>query len=678
MTHAAMELPDALLRHARSNGIVVMAGAGVSAAPPSSLPDWFEINRLVLAALCERLETYLERPRYTDDTRNAIDARRTADRFPPDYQAQILEEACGEHYFRALQSLDVDATNEAHRAIAWLAKHGVVRAVVTTNFDRLVEKALDAYDVPCDVAFDPPTYARCLATLTAGASAVPVQVLKVHGSVEDHRSLIDTLKQRLRGRNDQLDACMVHLLERYFWVYGGFSAADLETDDAYLHLLPSAEKSPGLVYLQWPRSKAVRPGAAKLLNAYAQKGSKVVAEVPEFLTALGRALALPAQTTGHNGNATGGTKAEVTAALARWAASLHPAAAVNCVAGLAEASGQSEQAFRLLHRFWKDVDPRDRSGVDFELYRLYHGRLGMGAGLLSVVDDLQSTAGEESLQNLLRRAHAGDPRAKGWAGVALIWAARLDLALPLIEGAGNAFVQADRTPEERLDAYQACAEALYVLGEPEGFFQSFRGAATLATRSGELAREAKLTALAALFCAEWAPEKFPAFWSETVEPVHGRARRLNDPAISGFAELARGRYLTKQRDGPGASAALSEAALHLQAAGRPPWQIVASIESAKALLDQRNCQRSADLLNTVNAVIDRYQVLLPWLEEAGGQWHQCCAGLEDARPFFERAVDYATRMNLKRRAKALRQYLAPAGLTPDRGPGAAEDSPPPA
>jgi hypothetical protein len=69
----------------------------------------------------ERLEGFLGKGGYAAEVRSAIDARRDAAGFSSDYRAQILEENSGVDYFRALQSLDVEASNSAHQAIAWLA-----------------------------------------------------------------------------------------------------------------------------------------------------------------------------------------------------------------------------------------------------------------------------------------------------------------------------------------------------------------------------------------------------------------------------------------------------------------------------------------------------------------------------------------------------------------------------
>jgi hypothetical protein len=646
-------LPAWWLERAKAQRAVVMAGAGVSAAPPSSLPGWYEINRMIVAALGQAIDGYLRKPGYTAEVCAAIDSRRKADGFPPDYQAQILEENAGADYFRALLSLDVDACNAAHLGIARLAKHGALAAVVTTNFDRLIERALEQQGVKHDVAYEPQSYARCLEALGSNA---PLQVIKVHGCVQDHRSLVDTLKQRLLGRNRELDRCLARLLAAHPWAFLGFSAADLETDDGYLGILPAAAASPGIAYAQWPGDPALSAGAKKLQAAYGDRFAPVLAESADFLAEVagrlgieGKAPASPARE---------GTRERVSAALAAWSQSLHPAAAVNCLATLAEAAGQAEPAFRLLHRFWKDVMPTDRSGPHFERYRFHHGRLGIGGGLLSAVDDLGADVGMESLQNLLRVADQ-EPRASAWAGVAWVWAGRKDWALPLLAKAQHAYA-AKAPPETQVDVWLASSEAAFALCEPEDTVASIPTAASLAQKAGDLPREAKVWALGALFHAEFAPKDYPAYLRDRAGPVLERARRLNDPVIDGFAALAEGRYLTKQQAGKAAINALDRAQHRLIEGARPPWRIFASIEYAKSLYDQREAgyaDRAYEVLQGVDQVIDRWQLWLPWLYEAYAQAYLMFGQAEPARGALEKALSSAQTFGLKRKADALRNYF---------------------
>lgn len=119
---------------------------------------------------------------------------------------------------------------EAHRALAVLASSGVVRVFVTTNFDRLLEQALDEVGVPYRVA-----------TVGDSIRALPplqhagVVVLKIHG---DYR---DTRIKNTRAELAAYEPDVVTLLTRIFGEYGlivcGWSA---QWDDGLRALLESA------------------------------------------------------------------------------------------------------------------------------------------------------------------------------------------------------------------------------------------------------------------------------------------------------------------------------------------------------------------------------------------------------------------------------------------------------
>jgi NAD-dependent SIR2 family protein deacetylase len=139
---------ETITTHARNDGLVVFAGAGISMPPPSSLPSWYLINEVVLESLARRLEPFAGR-KFSEEVRQTLIATRNEKtrHFSPDYHAQIIEDECGPDYFRVLQALDAKEWNGCHSGIAALAKAGFIAAVVTTNFDRLLERALDAAGV---------------------------------------------------------------------------------------------------------------------------------------------------------------------------------------------------------------------------------------------------------------------------------------------------------------------------------------------------------------------------------------------------------------------------------------------------------------------------------------------------------------------------------------------------
>lgn len=140
---------------------VAFVGAGGSALPPSSLPTWTAFNDLLLEALCERLAEYSRQRQPTAEMLATFRSRRDGTSFfGPDFQAQLIEEEVGPAYFRVWQSLETNAYGPVHASLAELAATGRLAAVITTNFDRLIEAALDARGVPGTVYHDAAAFER--------------------------------------------------------------------------------------------------------------------------------------------------------------------------------------------------------------------------------------------------------------------------------------------------------------------------------------------------------------------------------------------------------------------------------------------------------------------------------------------------------------------------------------
>lgn len=251
---------EKLAKHARDGGFVVFAGAGISMPAPSSLPSWYSINEVVLESLARRLERFTGREFSEDVRRQLIATRNDSCYFSPDYQAQIIEDECGPDYFKVLQALDAEDRNGCHDAIAALAKNGFVGAVVTTNFDRLLERALDAAGVEHQIFRSRDEYE--LLRVDEG----PLAVIKVHGSVESPESMVDTLRQRLMGRPEALERAVAELLKRHHVLFAGFSGADLSYDEGYLGLRAAAAKNRGFTCLLRPGTKP-NPGMESLKKA---------------------------------------------------------------------------------------------------------------------------------------------------------------------------------------------------------------------------------------------------------------------------------------------------------------------------------------------------------------------------------------------------------------------------
>lgn len=623
--------------------IVILAGAGVSAGWPSAVPAWKALNRLIVHALCDRIESGLQVAGWLADGRAAIDRQRTDDRFPPEYQAQVIEEMCGERYFRALQALDIGVINSAHDAIAALAATGRVKAIVTTNFDRLIELALERRGVPHVVAYDDDGF-----TNIGAARALPV--IKIHGSVSDHLSMIDTLKQRRRGRSAALQQCLEPLHAAH-WIYAGFSAADLDGNPDYLGLRQGAKRSAGATYIAFPGSPEPGTGAKLLLAAYGERGRVVIADVALHLNAMsGNDVEIAAS------EALG--PALVEAGLSRWADSLTISAAALCLGAILEAIGEAELGVRIMDRIVRrEYD--ERGTADYSAIQLHYGRLGAAWGRFVRVPDLSgniSNASVESMQSLFRIAEGALAfEARTWLIVALLWH---DMPAEALRVAASMAEETPPSHEAAVDSWLAIAQ-LAIVQSGESMLQSvldtFPMTYANVMRSGDAVRLARAVAMRLFVLAETTndvPQLAREFDDEFKE-----AARLGDGFALGMLALAIGRwYAGSGRVAEQALAAVEQAMVWFKRQGMDPWFLFALFQRSKALADLGRFDDVTETMNAAFGMLDRFPVLASHYHETAGQL-QAMVGDESARDSFLAAIDAATSSGFAERAARLQRYL---------------------
>src|SRR5215467_11749532 len=193
----------ATARRAATEGkLLVFAGAGISMLPPSCLPDWKGFNRSLLE---EIKASALSLPNLIDEAA-AVIRRLDIDSLGVEaFSDIIVESLADDDYFPLLKVLDSDRPNAHHLAMAKLGQSGACPAIVTTNFDRLLERAfapdlLEVFATPEDFRRNPQK---------------PCALYKVHGSVDDASTLRDTVSQKLRGLPLPVRARLVELFREH-------------------------------------------------------------------------------------------------------------------------------------------------------------------------------------------------------------------------------------------------------------------------------------------------------------------------------------------------------------------------------------------------------------------------------------------------------------------------------
>jgi hypothetical protein len=355
MTRPAFDAA-ALARDADLHGLVVLVGAGLSMGPPSSLPGWGAINDAFLENLAMRLAEHTDGEVGYDVAEFVADQRESAKVAQPDLQAQLAEESLGEHYFALFEPLDIDAWNSGHAAVAALAQTGKLRAVVTTNFDRLIELALDASGIKAQVFCDPDGF-DLLSRHLGDPAAHPIDglpVIKVHGSVGRRSTMVDTLRQRVLGRPQALESSLIRLYGQHAVVIAGFSGEDLSYDPRYLGLREGALHSPSFSIVVRPGSEP-RKELADLAADETSHARVVDGTLPDCMLELARVLghagSLPEPKWDPDMESPGIRKAMLPSAVhSSWARTLSPVQAAVVLALIAEAAGSTDAAARLLQR----------------------------------------------------------------------------------------------------------------------------------------------------------------------------------------------------------------------------------------------------------------------------------------------------------------------------------------
>lgn len=141
-----------------------------------------------------------------------------------DQLARFFETAAGD------DEVQVTVPSAAHRAVAELVKAGLIRVIITTNFDRLTERALEEAGVPAQVIARPEAVAGMTPLAHARAT-----VIKLHGDYADLQSR-NTIEE-LGTYPAQWRDLLAQIFDEYGLLVSGWSA---DWDEALVHALQSA------------------------------------------------------------------------------------------------------------------------------------------------------------------------------------------------------------------------------------------------------------------------------------------------------------------------------------------------------------------------------------------------------------------------------------------------------
>jgi hypothetical protein len=161
----------------------------------------------------------------------------------------------------------------AHRAIAELAAKEYIRVVVTTNFDRLIERAMEEIGVTPTVISTADQIAGALTLVHSGTT-----IIKLHGDYLDTR--IKNTAKELSRYSPKLAALLDRILDEYGFVVCGWSA------DWDVALRQAIERCRSRRFTTFWATRSPLANYAKRLADHRRAEVIVISDANEFFTKL--------------------------------------------------------------------------------------------------------------------------------------------------------------------------------------------------------------------------------------------------------------------------------------------------------------------------------------------------------------------------------------------------------
>ncbi len=266
--------------------IVIFAGAGISKEAPANLLSWREYNKLIIHEIGEA------GARVAGTGSNLLDAEEILQKVPISTISDFLfNYSAGKAYFPLLKILEGVHPNRNHHLLAQLAETGEIAGIITTNFDTLVEQAFHEHGMPCFVYLREEDY--------ADFDDKGFPIYKVHGSVMDTDTAIDTAQQKLRGLSEAKKQLLSKVFRENHIIFLGVSGEDFAFDRDYF---PLADAKHGITWVLNPDpgkahcglQRVEHPGSCEDLSIHVRKNldrmadfQLYVATIPEFCSFMG-------------------------------------------------------------------------------------------------------------------------------------------------------------------------------------------------------------------------------------------------------------------------------------------------------------------------------------------------------------------------------------------------------
>ena len=329
---------------------VVFCGAGVSLEPPAGLPDWHKLRDYTLEAVASRDNFLLS---FLTDL-NSVEIIATPGKrgLPPEVIASHIVGNC-RNYFECFRSLEDGQPNANHEYLAKMAKSGLLSYILTTNFDLFIERALKNEGLNFKVYRTEEEFGSF-----EKDGHYDVYLFKLHGCLSIPATITATVEEEGKGLSLAKTRVIEILLAKYFFVFWGYSGADLKIDLDYLKMVSQKEVAKGFVWnflVRKGNKEPVNPYVSKLANIYGDRARIVHGKLPEIFDA----FIVPEDKIERTKYSQEQEKAwqqqkneKLRNSLKQWAEKyLNPALASNIFGLLFRHSGQMKAALQCLERF---------------------------------------------------------------------------------------------------------------------------------------------------------------------------------------------------------------------------------------------------------------------------------------------------------------------------------------
>lgn len=218
--------------------LFLFVGAAISIAKPSGLLGFRDLQNEVIWALCQELETDLRNTyeHIYSEIKYEIVTSEIASKFlriAPEYlfllckRGMLRKEKTNDYYYlQPLNTFRNSIPNQNHLIIAKLLTGGHIPAIFTTNFDLLLESAIDQLEVNMKNKSQIVKYWRTEHfNETKGDNP---KIFKLHGSIDDFESVIISLDEIGKRATFGKLKSLKYFLENYYVLFLGYRGADLD------------------------------------------------------------------------------------------------------------------------------------------------------------------------------------------------------------------------------------------------------------------------------------------------------------------------------------------------------------------------------------------------------------------------------------------------------------------